>query len=514
MKEVDDIEPVKESAPLLKDEELNYYQALKNVLKIALLSFAGTFFHPSYQMVNAMVLGHTTDPQQLGGVGLGSLTVGLLSLSIHYSFATGSGVAIAPAFGQGEKRLCAVYANRQLFLSIVLYFIIGAVLCFIRPIYDLLEINPEVADYATEFVQITYPFHIFELLGYVFNFAYAINCRVAHYTLYSYMFGAISHAIMIYIFCFVNDWGYAGVTWATALMFIVRGGTSFLCVKFGGDIESFPDVYLFSRETVSNLAPLLSLSLESVAMGIWGTWSLEIFALMASMLSTNEVGAQTIMRSIGMFLMMMPSGLGFGCIVFVGNSLGEGKPRIAMQYYRVVMFCAFTITMIQTLYMYFGREQIISAFTDQEPIVEIMRTCWPILIFWNWFDTYQVMGRAVMQQALKMIEASVLSFAGLFFLGIEVGYYLTFIEDMGIKGLWLGHTSYVVFLTIVYNIVISKIDFDELLIIIQDRTREEKEMQDRLTKTALQHQNYENIDRLTADTSKKEFVEMKDINDC
>ena len=84
-----------------------------------------------------------------------------------------------------------------------------------------------------------------------------------------------------------------------------------------------------------------------------------------------------------------------------------------------------------------------------------------------------------------MIEASVLSFAGLFFLGIEVGYYLTFIEDMGIKGLWLGHTSYVVFLTIVYNIVISKIDFSELLIIIQERTREEKEMKDRLAKTAL-----------------------------
>ena len=178
------------------------------------------------------------------------------------------------------------------------------------------------------------------------------------------MFGAISHAVMVFTFCYILKWGYSGVTWATALMFIVRGGTSFLYVKFAGDLPTFPDVYLFSRETVSNLTPLLCLSMESVSLGIWGTWSLEIFALMASFLSTNEVGAQTIMRSIGMFLMMMPSGLGFGCIVFVGNSLGEGKPRLAMQYYRTVLFCAFTITMIQTIYMYFGMEQIINAFTD------------------------------------------------------------------------------------------------------------------------------------------------------
>ena len=121
---------------------LSYFQALKNVLKIALLSFAGTFFHPSYQMVNAMVLGHHTSPQQLAGIGLGSLTVGLLSLSIHYSFATGSGVAIAPAFGQGELRLCAVYANRQLFLSTVLFLLIGVLLCFIRQIYEFLGQDP------------------------------------------------------------------------------------------------------------------------------------------------------------------------------------------------------------------------------------------------------------------------------------------------------------------------------------------------------------------------------------
>lgn len=129
------------------------------------------------------------------------------------------------------------------------------------------------------------------MLGYVYNLSYAINCRISHYIIFSYGGGSIVHALLIYNFCIVHNWGFYGVTWATALMFIARGGIAFGCVKLAGEIPIFPDVYLFSRETVSNLKPLLVLDMKSVSMGIWGTWSLEIFALMSSWLGTSEVGA-------------------------------------------------------------------------------------------------------------------------------------------------------------------------------------------------------------------------------
>ena len=64
-----------------------------------------------------------------------------------------------------------------------------------------------------------------------------------------------------------------------------------LFVKFGGTIPTFSDVYLFSRETVSNLMPILKLDLKSVAMGVWGWWAFDLYTLMASYLGTDEVGA-------------------------------------------------------------------------------------------------------------------------------------------------------------------------------------------------------------------------------
>ena len=62
-------------------------------------------------------------------------------------------------------------------------------------------------------------------------------------------------------------------------------------MKFGGRIPTFPDVYLFSKETVSNLTPILSLALKSVAMGVWGWWAFDLYTLMSSYLGPNEVGA-------------------------------------------------------------------------------------------------------------------------------------------------------------------------------------------------------------------------------
>ena len=79
---------------------------------MSILCFFGTFFHPIYSMVNATVLGHEEQTLSLAGLGLGSLTMGICSLSILFTFGTGSGVAIAQAFGSGELRMCAVYANR------------------------------------------------------------------------------------------------------------------------------------------------------------------------------------------------------------------------------------------------------------------------------------------------------------------------------------------------------------------------------------------------------------------
>ena len=190
--------------------------------------------------------------------------------------------------------------------------------------------DSEVADLAAKYVYIVYPFHFFYLLEVVFSDAYAVSCRVTHYMLICILSGTIAHALMVYVFCFVNDWGFSGICWASGLMWFVRGMVAITSVKCGGKLPTFDDVFLFSSETVSNVLPIVKLALKNCAMGVWGWWAFDLFTLMASYLGTDVVGAQTIMRSIGLLAFMMPIGFSTGAGIFINNVLGEGKPRVAM----------------------------------------------------------------------------------------------------------------------------------------------------------------------------------------
>ncbi len=128
---------------------------------------------------------------------------------------------------------------------------------------------------------------------------------------------------MILIFYVWLDLGYKGVMLATGIMFVFRFLVNYLLIEFYCDkVSKHDDVYLFSRETVTNVWPLLRKSFASMLLSIWGWWAFDIFTLMATYIGATEAGAQTIMRSIGLMTFMMPAGFSGGCNIMVGKSIG------------------------------------------------------------------------------------------------------------------------------------------------------------------------------------------------
>ena len=67
---------------------------------------------------------------------------------------------------------------------------------------------------------------------------------------------------MIGLFYFYLDWGFTGVCWATALMFVFRCAMNVGQVVFLNDLPKHDDVYLFSWETVGNIGPLLCIDMQ------------------------------------------------------------------------------------------------------------------------------------------------------------------------------------------------------------------------------------------------------------
>ena len=108
MQKIDDaplIETEKETTPGL-------VESLKTVFKLAMWPIIGSLFHPVYTIVNAMVCGRMSETD-LAGFGLGSLTLGIMSLSICACFSSSLGALVSQAAGAKEFRMCRVYLYRQ-----------------------------------------------------------------------------------------------------------------------------------------------------------------------------------------------------------------------------------------------------------------------------------------------------------------------------------------------------------------------------------------------------------------
>ena len=178
----------------------------------------------------------------------------------------------------------------------------------------------------------------------------------------------IAHAFFVWLFYSVYEMGFTGIAYATAIMWVVRFLVNCCLVVFGNRFESHPAVHFFSEQTITNLGQQVKMGLNACFMIIWSWWAFDIITLMASYLSTDIIAAQTIMRSIGLVTFMIPVGFAQACGILVGNSVGEGTPALAMQYYKICMFLAIFVIILQLVVLYFGRDAIISVFTNQEQI--------------------------------------------------------------------------------------------------------------------------------------------------
>ena len=85
---------------------------------------------------------------------------------------------------------------------------------------------------------------------------------------------------------------------------------------------------------------------------------------MASYLGVNDVAGQVILRSLGLLTFMIPLGIMFGSGIIIGNSLGEGRPKVALQYYKYSILYALIVAAVQVSVLYFYKDSILSAFTD------------------------------------------------------------------------------------------------------------------------------------------------------
>ena len=131
------------------------------------------------------------------------------------------------------------------------------------------------------------------------------------------------HGVMVYVLVYKYEMGCLGICISSSLHFLIRYLIALLIITCTAQLKNDSQVKLVSTETVSKLGYQFKLGIMSMFMGVWSVWAFEVFTLIASYLSIEEVSAQTVMRSLGLTTFMIPFGCSFASGMLVGRSIGQ-----------------------------------------------------------------------------------------------------------------------------------------------------------------------------------------------
>ena len=245
----------------------------------------------------------------------------------------------------------------------------------------------------------------------------------------SFATGVLFHAVFVGLLVFGLDLGFTGICWATGMVFVGRLMATHVFLWCKRDsFTYYDDVRLFSRETMTNLGPVVKLCTVSMLMGVWGWWAFEIFTFMSTYLGETEAAAQSQMRSLGLLTFMLPVGYSEASSVLSGNAIGEYKPRLAITYYKVCLFMALIITVIQMSALWFAQDAMIRMYTSNEAVAPLLADAWPILIFFTLFDTTQALSMSIIRATGKQGLGAIITGTAYFVLGIPCSYYFAFVK--------------------------------------------------------------------------------------
>ena len=204
--------------------------------------------------------------------------------------------------------MCAVYLNRMILLSTIIWCLFGIPIFCMPMIYSKLGVDEGVAAYAIKYTRYTYPFLLLDFIGLAY-LSYAGAQKVVSFSVFSVVPAMACQAITLKILYSSYGWGFESILAANGAMFVVRFLVSWSLVTKGGRFKSFDDVYFFSRETIANICPMVTIGCQGVAMGVWGWYCYDIFGLMASRMGEEEVAAASVMRIVAMSAVMIPIGI-------------------------------------------------------------------------------------------------------------------------------------------------------------------------------------------------------------
>jgi len=242
-----------------------------------------------------------------------------------------------------------------------------------------------------------------------------------------------------------------------------------------------PESQLFvSRETfvVENLANYFKKAIPAALLFAADYIGFEILTFMASFLGPVSMAANVCLFNYITVIFIIQLGISMATNTLVGNSIGDKKKRLSLQYAFVSLILGLLIMVVTTAFTLYFRREIPYLYTHEKTVGELFYDLIGIYVIFALPDSASVILQGVIKGYGKQKWASIACLTILYPINITQAYFLAFHFKLGVMGLWYSQMITIFLLLISYAFIYVRVNLDEVIREIELLNVEKKKHED------------------------------------
>jgi putative MATE family efflux protein len=434
---------------------------------------ASTFLQVFMGIVDLIIVGH------LGSEELAASALGNMWFNCLWFVCSGALSAVdtlvAQAHGARQnKEVSAIVWRGCIVSSVLSVFVIAGLSEGEWVMLSILGVDPHIAKlvgiYDNGLIYGLWPFALFTVLQ-----KYLQATGKAHVPVRTSAIANVFNAIIGYLLVYRSPLRFSGAALATSLSRIFMFLELLFHVVAAQSQESSHGLFRASVDKVfhpQGMRDFVRLAIPGAFMMSLEAWAFDASTLMVGLLhQTTALSAHSAASNLGgLAYFALPFGVGIACSIRIGHLLGAGCGSHARLCFLISMTLGCSFMVFVSLVFIIFADRLGYIFSQDPQVVHCMAGLVPLLALYLVFDGFQGVASGAMRGMGRQQAAAVLNFVGFWVVGIPSGYFLCFVEGLGLVGIWWGTCIGLFILSIGQSAVLARnTDWDALAAEIEQR---------------------------------------------